>query len=268
MLRAYQGWYAACKKGGRAGYVFAQENYLSVKTLQMLANMKHQFTELLSGIGFIGKDINVKRLERASRGSNTGPDGVLTVTGDELNTNNNNYKVVVSVLAAALYPHVVQILSPETKYMQTAGGAIVKPPSAEDLKFRTKEDGYVNIHPSSVNAKASYYENAYMVYHEKVKTSRVFVRELSMVPIYPMVLYGGGDGIKVQLQRGKFVLSMEDGWIKFVTESHKVAECLKEMRSELDQLLEDKIREPTLDLSSNGRGKLVIDTLVSLLSRE
>ena len=61
---------------------------------------------------------------------------------------------------------------------------------------------------------------------------------------------------------------MEDGWIKFVTESHKVAECLKEMRSELDQLLEDKIREPTLDLNSNGRGKLVINTLVSLLSKE
>jgi ATP-dependent RNA helicase DHX57 len=268
MLRAYQGWASACKLGGRAGYVFAQENYLSFKTMQMLANMKHQFTELLSGIGFVGKDINVKRLERAARGPGTGPDGVLSVTGAELNTNNNNYKVVVSVLAAALYPHVVQILSPETKYMQTAGGAIVKPPSVEDMKFRTKEDGFVNIHPSSVNAKASRYENSYMVYHEKVKTSRVFVRELSMVPIYPMVLFGGGDGVKVQLQRGKFVLSMEDGWIKFVTESHKVAECLKEMRSELDKLLEEKIKHPTLDLSSNGRGKLVINTLVSLLSKE
>ena len=182
--------------------------------------------------------------------------------------NNNNYKVVVSILAAALYPHVVQILSPETKYLQTAGGAIVKPPSAEDLIFRTKADGYVHIHPSSVTVKSAYYENPYMVYHEKVKTSRVFVRELSMVPIYPMVLFGGGDGVKVQLQRGKFVLSMEEGWIKFVTESHEVAECLKEMRMELDRLLEEKIQDPYLDLSSNGRGKLVISTLVSLLSKE
>ena len=268
ILRAYQGWFAACKLGGKSGYVFAQENYLSFKTLQMLANMKHQFTELLSGIGFVGKDITVKRLERAARGQGTGPDGILSVTGEELNMNNNNYKVVVSILAAALYPHVVQILSPETKYMQTAGGAIVKPPSAEDLKFRTKADGYVHIHPSSVTIKSAYYENPYMVYHEKVKTSRVFVRELSMVPIYPMVLFGGGDGVKVQLQRGKFVLSMEDGWIKFVTESHEVAECLKEMRMELDRLLEEKIQDPYLDLSSNGRGKLVISTLVSLLSKE
>ena len=178
------------------------------------------------------------------------------------------YLVVVSVLAAALYPHVVQMLSPETKYKQTAAGAIVKPQSSDDLKFRTKADGYVHIHPSSVNAKASTYETPYMVYHEKVKTSRVFVRELSMVPIYPMVLFGGGDGVKVRLERGRFVLSLEDGWIKFVTESHKVAECLKEMRSELDKLLEEKIRDTSLDLSSNARGKLVINTLVTLLSKE
>ena len=152
--------------------------------------------------------------------------------------------------------------------MQTATGAIIKPPSHEDLKFRTKADGYVHIHPSSVSFKACHYENPYMVYHEKVKTSRVFVRELSMVPIYPMVLFGGGDGVKVELQRGKFVLSLEDGWIKFVTESHKVAECLKEMRLELDRLLEEKIKDPSIDLSLYARGKLVINTLVALLSKE
>ena len=28
----------------------------------------------------------------------------------------------------------------------------------------------------------------------------MFVRELSMVPVYPMVLFGGGDGVKVELQ--------------------------------------------------------------------
>ena len=228
----------------------------------MLVNMKHQFTELLSEIGFVPKDISVKRLEKAARGNGIGADGVSLITGADFNANNDNYKLVVSVLAAALYPNVVQMLSPETKYKQTAAGAMIKPPSAEDFKFRTKADGYVHIHPSSVNAKACQYENPYLVYHEKVKTSRVFVRELSMVPIYPMVLFGGGDGVKVELQRGKFGLLVEDGWIKFVTASHKVAECLKEMRSELDRLLEEKIRDTSLDLNSNARGKLVISTLV------
>ena len=80
-------------------------------------------------------------------------------------------------------------------------------------------------------------ESAYIVYHEKIKTSRIFVRECSLVPIYSMVLFGGAR-VDVELQRGQFVLSMEDGWIKFVTFSQVIAECLKEMRRELDKLLE------------------------------
>ena len=95
----------------------------------------------------------------------------------------------------------------------------------------------------------------------------IFVRECSLVPIYSMVLFGG-FGIDVELQRGQFVLSMEDGWIKFVTFSHVIAECLKEMRRELDKLLEEKIAKPDLDLTKNVKGKLIIDTIVNLIQKE
>ena len=61
---------------------------------------------------------------------------------------------------------------------------------------------------------------------------------------------------------------MEDGWIKFVTFSHVIAECLKEMRRELDQLLEEKIANPDLDLTTNVKGKLIIDTIVKLVQKE
>ena len=54
----------------------------------------------------------------------------------------------------------------------------------QDYKFKTKRDGYVNIHPSSVNFSAAHYENPYLVYAERIKTSRVFIRELSMVRRY------------------------------------------------------------------------------------
>ena len=47
-----------------------------------------------------------------------------------------------------------------------------------------------------------------------------------MVPMYPMVLFGG-TGVEVIMQRGEFVLSLENGWIKFVCESHVIAELLK-----------------------------------------
>lgn len=59
------------------------------------------------------------------------------------------------------------------------------------------------------------------MYHEKVKTSRVFIRDCSMVCVYPMVLFGGGQ-VSVELQRGEFVISLDDGWIKFSAASHEV----------------------------------------------
>ena len=63
--------------------------------------------------------------------------------------------------------------------------------------------------------------------------SRIFF-EFSMVPVYPRVLFGG-TGVDGSLQRGKYVLSMEGGWIKFVCATFNVAEYLKEIRLELDR---------------------------------
>lgn len=40
---------------------------------------------------------------------------------------------------------------PEGKYQKTSAGTVKMQPKAEELKFVTKSDGYVHIHPSSVN---------------------------------------------------------------------------------------------------------------------
>jgi ATP-dependent RNA helicase DHX57 len=66
-----------------------------------------------------------------------------------------------------------------------------------------------------------YYDSPYLVYHEKVKTSRVFIRDCSMVSVYPLVLFGGGQ-ITVELHKGEFLISLDDGWIRFVAASHQV----------------------------------------------
>ena len=264
-LQGYNAWRNAQKVSYAAGYAFTQENYLSIKTMQTIVSMKHQFAELLSSIGFITDPISSRRLDKAGK---NGTDGIEILINPELNVNNKSGKLLVSLLCAALYPNVVQILSPKTKFKQTAAGAMAKVTSIEDLRFRTKFDGWVHLHPSSVVSRSDKaMESAYIVFHEKIKTSRVFVRECSLVPIYSMVLFGG-SGVDVELQRGQFVLSMEDGWIKFVTFNHVIAECLKEMRRELDRILEDKIAKPEMDLTKNVKGKLIIDTIVNLIHKE
>lgn len=54
-----------------------------------------------------------------------------------------------------------------------------------------------------------------------MKTSRVFIRDCSMVSVYPLVLFGGGQ-VSVELHRAAFVISLDDGWIQFAAASHQV----------------------------------------------
>ncbi|KAH9637465.1 hypothetical protein HF086_012078 [Spodoptera exigua] len=164
-LRAYRKWQQAMKSSTHAALVFSNENFLSHKTLMMLADIKHQLLGLLASIGFVP---DMPALRKKMR-----KDSVASLTGDELNTNGNNDKLLAAILCAALYPNVVKVLTPEKSFHMQAGGAIPRQPTPDELKFKTKSDGYVALHPSSVNSCVGYFTSPYLVYQEKVKTSRV-----------------------------------------------------------------------------------------------
>lgn len=207
-----QKWMDLCSRSTYASQVFANENYLSIRTLHTLADIKHQLLELLVSIGFVSVDMPRRE---------TGNDRVFEITGPELNANNNNYKLLQGLLCAALYPNVVKIFTPEKSFSVQSVGAIPRQPKAEELKFKTKQDGFVNIHPSSVNFSVRHFPSPFLVYQEKVKTSKIFIREISVVPILPLVLFSG-YGLDVEQHNGVFVLSLADGWIVFAVESHTV----------------------------------------------
>lgn len=264
LLQAYKGWCSAAKNGNQAGFVYCRENFLSWRGLQEIASLKRQFAELLSDIGFIKEGLRARTVERMSC---KGTDGVLEATGPEANLNSDNIKLMSAMLCAALYPNVVQVRAPQGNYKMTSKGAMKMQPKANELRFLTKNDGYVNVHPSSVNYTVRHYTSPYLVYHEKVKTSRVFIRDCSMVSVYPLVLFGGGQ-VNVELHKGEFLISLDDGWIRFAAASHQVAELVKELRWELDQLLEDKIKNPVMDLCSCPRGSRIIHMIVHLISTQ
>ncbi|XP_071780554.1 putative ATP-dependent RNA helicase DHX57 [Centroberyx gerrardi] len=264
LLQAYKGWCNAAKNGNQAGFQYCRENFLSGRGLQEIASLKRQFAELLSDIGFVKEGLRARIIERMC---SKGTDGVLEATGPEANLNSDNIRLMSAMLCAALYPNVVQVRAPQGKYKQTSKGAMKMQPKADELRFMTKNDGCVHVHPSSVNYTVRHYDSPYLVYHEKVKTSRVFIRDCSMVSIYPLVLFGGGQ-VNVELHKGEFIISLDDGWIRFAAASHQVAELVKELRWELDELLEDKIRNPSMDLCSCPRGSRIIHMIVRLISTQ
>ncbi|XP_022087605.1 putative ATP-dependent RNA helicase DHX57 [Acanthaster planci] len=264
LLRAYKGWSTTIERGSYNGYRYCHENFLSLKTLQMIVSMKHQFAELLSSIGFIKEGLSSKMMDRRTGGNG---DAVLKMCGPEANSNADNSRLVLAVLCAALYPNVVQVMTPESKYSQTSAGAVPKAPRPEDIRFKTKEEGYVNIHPSSVNFQVRHYESPYLVFHEKIKTSKVYIRDCSMVSVYPLLLFGGCD-LSINLDRGKFIISLDEGWIRFSVATVEVAELLRELRLELDQLLQDKIQQPNMDLCTCPRGSRIITAIVQLITTQ
>ncbi|XP_014204817.1 putative ATP-dependent RNA helicase DHX57 [Copidosoma floridanum] len=255
-LRAYRRWLEVSERGYQAGLAFANENFLSVRALQTIADVKHQLLELLVSIGFV--PINVKKRP-------IGQDRVLGMTGSELNVNNDNYNLLQGLLCAALYPNLVKVLTPEKTFQIQSTGAIPRQPKPEELRFQTKDGGFVNIHPSSINFTVGYYSSPYLVYQEKLKTSRIFIKEVTMVPMLALVLFSG-YGIDIELHNGTFIISLGDGWIMFATESLRTAQLLQHVRVELVKLLKQKMEDPLLNLVNHPNGRKIIQTIVTIVS--
>ena len=77
-----------------------------------------------------------------------------------------------------------------------------------------------------------------MVYFQKVKTSRVFIRDCTMVPPYAMLLFRGQ--LEVQHTRNKIVI---DGWMYFDAPA-RVAVLIQELRRNLICCLEGRSSTP------------------------
>lgn len=113
VLNAYRRWKEANKRSRYSGQVYADENYLSIRTLEMLGEIKFQFLELLVSIGFVPVDMPKQRKGKSF------DDNLLELTGRELNLNSENSRLICGILCASLYPNVVKVSSLPQLIVQT-----------------------------------------------------------------------------------------------------------------------------------------------------
>ncbi|XP_059140316.1 putative ATP-dependent RNA helicase DHX57 [Physella acuta] len=250
MLKAYEEWYKARAVSSHKASTFCKDNFLSHRTLQMLTSLKHQYVELLSNIGFIRPGIRQRDVLMLS---NKASDGVKLVTGEEANVNSDNTALLSAMLVAALYPNVIEIITP-----------LIRSYRGSRYQFKTKDHELVNIHPSSVNHKQITFPGHYLVYHEKVKTSKVYLRDCTVVSQNSLLLFAGG-GITIKNSYGRILVYVDD-LIRFQTADRKGAELIRDLRTALDHLLSQKISQPDLDLQTYPNGKKVIDCIVNLIT--
>ncbi|XP_074635335.1 ATP-dependent DNA/RNA helicase DHX36-like isoform X1 [Acropora palmata] len=231
LLRAFQGWEQA-SRGGRERE-FCWRNFLSGNTMKMIKDMKQQFSSLLRDIGFL--DSSDPKATSA-------------------NHNSENLKLVKAILCAGLYPNVAKIEHHRT---------FKRPPI-----LRTLEDGRVYLHPKSVNAQVIVFEDNFLIYHEKMKSSSLFLYDSTMIAPFPLLFFGGD--ITVFKEEGQETVAVDD-FIKFKSPT-RIANLVKELRVELDKLLKQKIAEPKMKLSAGtgvgSKENALLRAIIDLITSE
>eukprot|EP00658_Telonema_sp_P-2_P080517 TRINITY_DN8026_c0_g1_i3.p1 TRINITY_DN8026_c0_g1~~TRINITY_DN8026_c0_g1_i3.p1 ORF type:complete len:470 (+),score=109.64 TRINITY_DN8026_c0_g1_i3:155-1564(+) len=194
-IKIYDNWQQACSRGRGEGRRFCEANCVSHITLEQISDIRGQLRQLLHGLG----------LSRQS-----------------WDRNSKCERVISAVVVAGLYPRVAHI-----EYKKTGNGK-------RKMVLMTGSNGKeeASIHPVSANHGVPEFEADWMVYNEKVKSSKVFVHDTSLVTPFQLLLFGGREMVVDYAQRQLVV----DKWMRF-TMAPTTASLLKRLRASVDQLL-------------------------------
>lgn len=191
------------------------------------------------------------------------------VKSKESNAHDNSWRVIRSVLVSALSPtQILRVQRPSAKYTETVEGAIQKEGKAKELKFfircgndidnqspNPRNEERVFIHPSSNNFTVGNFNCPWLVYHRLVRTSKAFISDATECNAFALLLFGGS--MEVQASKGLIIL---DGWVT-LSANARIGSLIGGLRRKVDDLLERKVTDPRLDITSSTEMKLITDLL-------
>ena len=185
--------------------------------------------------------------------------GELDDEGDE-----NTLPLLKALLVAALFPQMVIVEdSKSASGKRSGGGGMMLRAKGED--GQKQED--LALHPSCITGKAKgMLSSKYLVYHERVKTSRVYIRDATPVSPYALILFGGGKMEVEDCPRGgnESVLRL-DGWLGFKC-PRKDHLLVMELREVLDGILRHKVENPKKNFTEEAEG--IIDAVKAILTMD
>ncbi|KAL8528983.1 hypothetical protein ACS0TY_006448 [Phlomoides rotata] len=216
MLVAYKKWDKILHAhGAKAAQNFCSSHFLSSSVLHMIRDMRIQFGILLGDIGLINiPKVGWKKKEKL--------ENWLSDSSHPFNQYSHHLVVVKAILCAGLYPNVATI------ERDNSGN--------HPVWFDGKREVY--IHPTSVNSSQKAFQYPFLVFLEKVETTKVFLRDTTIVSPYSIMLFGGS--INVQHQTGLIIV---DNWLKLAAPA-QTAVLFKELRFTLHSILKELISKP------------------------
>ncbi|KAG0492302.1 hypothetical protein HPP92_005700 [Vanilla planifolia] len=256
LVIAYNRWAKILRENGsNAAYRFCHSFYLNSSVMYTVREMRLQLGSLLADIGLIG-------LPNSFQGNGKRNDKLESWFSDmrqPFNMHAKHSSVIKSILCAGLYPNVAASVEGIIGVPMSSQKGLSTGVSANNhsVWFDGKREVY--LHPSSVNSNPKGYHHPFLVFLEKVETSKVFLRDISIVSPYSLLLFGGS--IQVQHQTGLVII---DNWLK-LTAPAQTAVLFKEFRLTLNSVLKELIRTPKMVTISNNE---VVISIIHLLLQE
>nr|AGT16420.1 ATP-dependent RNA helicase [Saccharum hybrid cultivar R570] len=257
LVIAYDKWSRILlQNGAKSARQFCHSFYLNNTVMHMIRDMRLQFGTLLADIGLIDLPKDSLRPKEGSRKNNL--ESWFSNMSLPFNTYARCTSVIKSIMCAGLYPNVAASL--EGVDPGALGGR--KPSDVMFSKDRPRwYDGRreVHIHPSSVNHSLRAVQYPFLVFLEKVETTKVFLRDTSVVSPYSLLLFGGS--MVIQHQTGVVVI---DGWLR-LSAAAQTAVLFKQLRITLDAVLKELTRKPEMATFVDNE---VVRSIIHLLLEE
>ena len=229
--RAYREWERSSNQRK-----LCHDRFLSFATLVQMRDYKRQFVELLRQIRFLPADCR-------------------SASDERFNAHAHQPKIVLAVLLGGLAPNFLRIFKPKRP-----------PASPQPPQLKTVAGGDVVLHPSSTISDEVDLPTNVLMYHELVRTSRVFARDASAVSPCAMLLMGGGR-LEVDHENGtiSLVLDLRHARFDFAASRVRGAVLIAKLRGALDDLLRQKVDHPDVDLAVEDQA---VSTIVGLIADE
>ncbi|KAM6187842.1 ATP-dependent RNA helicase DHX29 isoform 2-T2 [Sarcoramphus papa] len=217
IYNAYLGWKRARQEGGyRAEMTYCRRNFLNRTSLLTLEDVKQELIRVVRAAGFTAPT------------TQCGWDG----NGATQSLSLHEIALLKAVLTAGLYDNVGKIIYTKSVDITEKLACMVE-----------TAQGKAQVHPSSVNRDLQTY--GWILYQEKVRYTKVYLRETTLISPFPILLFGGD----IEVQHRERLLTV-DGWIHFQAPV-KIAVIFKQLRVLIESVLKKKLENPKMSLEDD-----------------
>ncbi|KAG5229852.1 ATP-dependent RNA helicase [Salix suchowensis] len=167
--------------------------------------------------------------------------GLVDKPSENCNSRSIDEHLMRAVICAGLFPGLCSVVNKE-----------------KSITLKTMEDGQVLLYSNSVNAGVPKIPYPWLVFNEKVKVNSVFLRDSTGVSDSVLLLFGGN------IERGGLDghLKMLGGYLEFFMKP-TLGDMYLSLKRELEELIQNKLLDPKLDIQFHNELLMAIRLLVS-----